>query len=333
MNFNFGEVLTRAWQIIWKHKVLWIFGILASCGRGGGGNGGGGGGNGGNGSGFSQTDLPPQVMQWINAIEENLTTVIAIGIAVICIIWILAIFLSTIGRIGLIRGTAQADGGAEGIVFGQLFSESMPYFWRMFALNLIVTIPFLIVFGALLAGVIVFAVSASGGSDAGVLGIAAMVPIFIGCMCLLVPIMFVVGMIIRQAQNAIALEDLAVMLSLSRGWEVFRANLGSIIVMAIILAIIGFVAGLVIAIPVFLVVFPTIFAFALGQGQSYTPLIFLGVCMCIYIPAAMILQGILVAYTEAAWTLTYMRLTRKPDIRPETQSDDSDKTMIAGANA
>ena len=43
MNFNFGEVLTRAWQIIWKHKVLWIFGILASCGRGsGGGNGGGG---------------------------------------------------------------------------------------------------------------------------------------------------------------------------------------------------------------------------------------------------------------------------------------------------
>ena len=35
MNFNFGEVLTRAWQIIWKHKVLWIFGFLAGCGQGG----------------------------------------------------------------------------------------------------------------------------------------------------------------------------------------------------------------------------------------------------------------------------------------------------------
>ena len=42
MSFNFGEVLTRAWQIIWKHRVLWIFGILASCGRGGGGGNGGG---------------------------------------------------------------------------------------------------------------------------------------------------------------------------------------------------------------------------------------------------------------------------------------------------
>ena len=41
-NFNFGEVLTRAWQNIWKHKVLWIFGILASCARGSGGSSGGG---------------------------------------------------------------------------------------------------------------------------------------------------------------------------------------------------------------------------------------------------------------------------------------------------
>jgi uncharacterized membrane protein YgcG len=52
MNFNFGEVLTRAWQIIWKHKVLWIFGILAGCGQGGGSGGGGGGG----GNGFSNGD-------------------------------------------------------------------------------------------------------------------------------------------------------------------------------------------------------------------------------------------------------------------------------------
>jgi hypothetical protein len=28
MNFDFGEVLSRAWQITWKHKVLWIIGIL-----------------------------------------------------------------------------------------------------------------------------------------------------------------------------------------------------------------------------------------------------------------------------------------------------------------
>ena len=28
MNFDVGEVLSRAWQITWKHRVLWIIGIL-----------------------------------------------------------------------------------------------------------------------------------------------------------------------------------------------------------------------------------------------------------------------------------------------------------------
>ena len=39
---NYSEILSRAWQIIWKHKVLWIFGILAGCANSGGGGGGGG---------------------------------------------------------------------------------------------------------------------------------------------------------------------------------------------------------------------------------------------------------------------------------------------------
>lgn len=322
MNFNFGEILTRAWQIIWKHKVLWIFGILAGCGQGGSGGGNGGGGN----TGFNSQgpNLPPQATQWFNTIEQNLTTIIAVGIAIMCVIWILVIFLSTIGRIGLIRGTFQADGGVESLVFGQLFSESMPYFWRMFWLSLIIALPVLILVGALFAGIIVFAVSASGGNDASWLGIATMIPLFIGCICLLVPVMFVVGMIIRQSQNAIVLEDMDVMPALSRGWEVFRANLGPIIVMAIILAVIGFVAGLIIAIPIFLVVFPTVFAFAMGQGETYSPLIFMGVCLCIYIPVALVLQGILTSYTESAWTLTYMRLT---------QSKQDENATIIEANA
>jgi len=126
----------------------------------------------------------------------------------------------------------------------------------------------------------------------------------------------VAGMIFRQAENAVVLEEMNVLPAISRGWEVFRANLGPIIVMAIILAIIGFVTGLIIAIPVIVVVFPAVFTFAMGQGQSYSPLIFMGVCLCIYIPVAMVLQGIIIAYIESAWTLTYMRITRPQDNTP-----------------
>lgn len=315
MNFNFGEVLTRAWQIIWKHKVLWIFGILASCGRGGSSNFNSNS-SGGDGGGFGQPDLPPQALQWIRTIQENLTTFIAVGIAVICLIWIVTIFLSTIGKIGLIRGTSQIDCGAESLIFGQLFSESMPYFWRMFGLSLLVGIPFLIVFVALIGGVAAFAISMDGGSEAGAFGLLAMLPIFIGCLCLLIPIGFVVGMIIRQAERAIVLEETGVLPALSRGWEVFRKNLGPIILMAIILAIIGVVVGFVVAIPVFIIVFPAIFAFILGEAQNWTPLIIAGVCLVLYIPVLLLLNGIVIAYIESVWTLTYMRLTKPQDNAP-----------------
>lgn len=343
MNFNFGEVLTRAWQIIWKHKVLWIFGILASCGRGGGGNGGGNSGGGGGEGGFGNgpTDLPPQVEQFLEWVVENATTFIVIAITLFCVLWIIAIFLGTIGRIGLIRGTSQAEGGEENLIFGQLFSESTPYFWRLFGLSLIVSIPFLILVAFIVAGVLVFALSMSQGSDAGTIGFLGMLPILIGCFCLLIPIGWVIGMIVHQAERAIVLEDSAVLPSLSRGWDVFRNNLGPIIVMAIILAVITLVAGFIIAIPILIAVVPAVIAFAAGEGQNWNPLLFALICLCLYAPVSWLLNGIAIAYSEAAWTLTYMRLTRRPDnndlVVPPSETlpppDESDNTMISASNA
>src|SRR5690349_2696941 len=115
MNFNFGEVLARAWQIIWKHKVLWIFGIFAGCSRGTssfrGNSGGGGGGSGGIGQ------LPPEVMRILQVIQQNLITFIIVGCIVVLLVWAITIFLGTIGRVGLIRGTLQAESGSERLIF------------------------------------------------------------------------------------------------------------------------------------------------------------------------------------------------------------------------
>jgi len=226
------------------------------------------------------------------------------------------IFLSTIGKVGLIRGTSQADDGVERLIFGQLFGESTPYFWRVFGLSLIVAIPVLVVLAALIAGVVAFAISASGGNDAANVGLLGMIPLLIGCFCLLIPVMFVVGMIIRQAERAIVLEGMPLLPALSRGWEVFRKNLGPIILMAIILAVIGFIVGFVIAIPVIIIVLPAVIAFAASEAQNWTPLIFMGIGLCIYIPISLVVNGIMTAYIESAWTLTYMRLTKPQDNAP-----------------
>jgi len=341
MNFNFGEVLTRAWQIVWKFKVLWIFGILAGCARGSGGGNGGGGGN--NGFDFSSPNVPPGMERFFQNMADHAVQYILIAITLLCLIWIVAIFLGTIGRIGLIRGAAQADGGAEKLIFGQLFSESMPYFWRMFGLSLIIALPILILVAILLVGLFAFlvpvAVSSGGSSETPPLGFLAILPIFAGCMCLLVPFLVVAGLIIRQSENAIVLEDLGVFPALSRGWEVFRKNLGPIFLMAIILWVIGIVAGLLIALPVIAVAVPTALTFALGGARQWAPMILLGVCLCIYIPVSMALNGVLTSYIQSAWTLTYRRLTGSnpetsaPVIEPPAPPQDDDRTVLARPNA
>lgn len=318
MNFNFGETLTRAWQIIWKHKILWVFGILASCGRSGGSfNSNFNSGSGGNGGGQTP-NLPPQMLRWFQTIEQNLTTIVVVVLAVVCILWFVTIFLSAIGKIGLIRGTAQVEGGAESLVFGELFSGSMPYFWRMFGLSLILGLPVFIVV-MVIAVVVVGGIAASGGNEIAIVGIVGMMPMLIGCLCLLVPVMFVLGMIFRQAENAVVLENMGLLPAIARGWEVFKANLGPIILMAIILGVIGVVAGFLISIPFFLLIFPAMFAFfavsALGGGGSGS-LILISVCACIFLPIALALQGVVISYTESAWTLTYMRLTKPQDAAP-----------------
>jgi hypothetical protein len=299
MNFNFSEVLTRAWQIIWKHKVLWIFGILAGCGQGGGGGGGGGGGSGfSNGNQQQFGELERMMERFSDWISRNLW-VVAVLVLVMIILIVLAVFLGTIGRIGLIRGTYQAEQGAESLVFGELFSGSMPYFWRVFGLSFLVGLAFLL----LMLPLVAFGVLTAG------IGFACLLPLF----CLLIPVGLVVNIIIEQSNAAIVLENLSIADGFKRGWNIVKTNVGPVLIMAIILAVIGFVVGLVIALPVIIAVFPLVFGLAGGETNM---LWVAGICCAIYFPILLVLSGIMTSFIQSAWTLTYLRLTRPKEEAP-----------------
>lgn len=308
MTFNFGEVLTRAWQITWKYKVLWIFGILAGCTRGGGG-GGGGNSNVNYSMGPSDTNIPPELQQLANRMEEfahwaaaNWWIFIVIGLVVLLLI-LISIFLGTIGRIGLIKGSYEAELGAASLAFGELFSTSIPYFWRVFGLSFLIFLAFL---------VILLPLFAMGILTAGI-GFLCLLPLI----CILIPVGWAVNIIVEQADRAIVLEDLGLFDGLKRGWEVSKSNVGPLVIMALILFGITLVLGIVIALPIIIIVFPTVFALVMGQGNSLTPVYVALACICLYVPIAWLLNGILSTYIHSAWTLTYMRLTQKP-ATPET---------------
>ncbi len=298
MNFNFGEVLTRAWQIVWKHKVLWIFGILAGCGRGGGGGSGGG-----QVRGSGDQPFPPleqffqQIGQWI----ENNPWIVAVLILLVIVLVIVGIFLGTIGRISLIRGTYQADGGTERLNFGELFSESMPYFWRVFGLSLLIFLIALFVFIPLALGGALFSAVTAG------IGAICLLPLI----CLLIPLLWAFSVVIEQANVAIVLENLSIGDGFRKGWEVVRANVGPILLLTLIIFIGSGVLGFLIAIPLIAAVAPLIF----GAANNTTgPIWITVICCALYFPILLVLSGILNAYVQSVWTLTYMRLTAKPPL-------------------
>jgi hypothetical protein len=304
---DFGEVLGTAWKIIWKHKILWIFGIFAGCSRGGGG-GNGGGGSGGNvpapGGGVSPYQNGfTQFTDWLQAHPW----VIVLFVIILLLIFVLAILIGTMGHIGLIRGTQKADNGAERLGFMELWDGSRPYFWRVFLLSLLVGL-------AVFVGALVLAAVAVGFTAITLgVGFLCLIPLI----CLLVPALILLGIVVQQAETAIVIENLGLQDGLRRGWEVFRQNLGPMLLMWLILLVIAIIVGVVIALPVLIVVIPAAIAFGFANAgfteavnAPTLALTIAAVCFCVYLPVLLVLNGILTAYLQSAWTLTYLRLTR-----------------------
>lgn len=298
---DIGNVLSRAWQIIWKHKVLWIFGILAGCANSGGST-----------SNFRMNgdngEVPPQMQPFVDQFQnmpEGMIIALVIGaILVGLILMVLAIFLGTIGKIGLVRGTQQAEAGATSLNFGELFNGSMPFFWRVFGLNLLVGLTIFLVVTILAVMAVIGAVLTIG------VGLLCILPF----LCLLIPVGWAISLVVEQANIAIVIENLQIMDGLRRGWEVVKANAGMMVVMSLILWLaINGIAGLILGLPIVLIVVPAVIGLASNTNNGMgAGLLTAAVCFVLYLPVLIVAGGILTGYIETAWTLTYMRLTGRP---------------------
>ena len=298
---DYGYVLKRTWEIIWKFKVLWIFGILASCGQA-------------SSSSWSNSsyrfssqdsNLFPQIDR-LFAQPEPAIIVLMIGLGIFFILALIVIFvlLGTIGRVGLIRGAMKAEQGAQRLTFGELWRDGLKYFWRVFGLNLLVGI---IIFIAVLAIFIPGAILT--GLTFGLFLICC-----IPLMCLFVPAMWAVAVVIEQANIALVVENLGIMDAVQRGWQVVRKNIGNMVVMSLILFLgIGLIGSLVIGLPFIIISAPAFIGAFSGTTEALrNGLLISGLLFLVYLPVLLLLSGILRSYTSSAWTLTYLRLTAQP---------------------
>jgi len=306
---NYGEILEKAWKIIWKHKVLWIFGFFAGCLAKGGGSGGGGssslnsgnfGGSpdmngwfdGGNGFSYQIEQLVESGAIW--------AIVAALVLALICfsfIIFIVSLILGTFGKIGLIKGTWLADGGQEKLKFGDLWRESTPHFWRVL---LLLVLRWLL---GLVLTLVLF------------LPVLLVIIFTLGCgLCLLIPFLIVLSWFItvlfEQSAVAVVGEGLGVMDGIKKGWQVLTSNLMPIVLIAIILFIGSGIIGLLIGLPLIVVFLPAVGGALIGENVAFGVGIALSILMLlVYLPIAIVLSSGLHAYLGTTWTLVFRRLT------------------------
>jgi hypothetical protein len=323
---DFGEVVSKAWKITWKFKVLWVFGMLASCGTR-------------NGASFnfnntyrtgnnfsgSEPNLPLPLLNWLNQFARSFNNpqfiweFVAAIIAVVCVIVIVELVVGALGRVGLIKGIWEADGGEEKLNFGGLWSRSMPFFWRVFWLSILVGLPFFIIALIIAAGFILALIPVIDNNSAGAgLAFLTLLPVICVLACVIFILAILVGFIVRMAENAIVVEDLPILGGVQRGWDVLVKNPGPILIIWLITVVIGFVAGIVIALPLLIVLVPLVFAFITNANSanfSFAPWLIAFVCIiCAYIPISWLARGILTTYIQSVWTLTYLRLTRPKSI-------------------
>ncbi len=307
---DFGEILSRAWKIIWNHKILWLFGFLAALGGGGGNGSDGSGGsgiqynfpnNGGPDFNFRQFDNAPQ---WFQRFFETIPVWLPILLVLFALVlFVVVVILSTYGRIGLTRGAWLADEGEASLGLGQLWGYGTRFFWRVLLLSLI-----LIVLSIIVALIVIIPTIGISVLTLGI-GLICLLPL----LCVVALAFALVSVVFDLATISIVNEDQGVMDGLRRGWEVFRAHLGEMIGMALILWVIGLVIGFIIALPMVLIVAPLIVG-AISQTRAVFgggALLSLGLFL-LYLPILMVIQGILRSYIGTTWTLTFRRLTGRP---------------------
>ena len=308
---DFGKVLTRSWEIIWKYKALWIFGILASCGS-----------NFNFGGNFNYSidsgdtrNLPPEFARFFANWERGfnqffdergwgfIVLLICLAILIGLLFWVIGVF----GQVGLIKGVVNAESGKKAIGFRSLASESWALLGKALGLSILL---FIIPFGVvLLLGL------AGAALTVATVGIAlfCLIPLA----CLLIPIFLLYVIYMEVAIIALVKEGLSVGEALARGWEVFRSYLGSLIGMGLILLVGGILVGIILAIPIAAIAAPALFGFlaqdsnAFGSGLTVSIILFL-----VALPFLILINGIVQSYIQSAWTLTYVQLTAaKPKVR------------------
>jgi hypothetical protein len=316
---QYGELITRAFTIVWRHKYLWLLAILGGAdvttssgfganfnSLGGAFNGGGSGSPSGTGGTAGTAGLRDVLSMTGQFIQDHAAQIALAGLGalVVVIAWTV---LSCVTTGALVRSAAEHD-AERPFGLGLAWRTGVGTFWTILGLRLLGLLWGAIVLGAV-AGVVVLGImSYLGGQGGAAVGtVVTLGALLVGVLALAsIPI----GIAFILGTRAAVLEQRGPLSALGRGFGLLRARLGRALLVWLIQVGLSLAAGFGLAfalIPVLLLVAAVLVGAGVagGVGAVIAVAIPLGLLLLVL---ALVLGGIVGAYLSTYWTLAFRRM-------------------------
>ncbi len=296
---DYGRVLSRAWEITWRYRILWLFGFIMALASGGGSGGG---------SNSVRIVLGDGRGPAIGPIAAWLILLLVVVLLVVALV---VFVLGIIAHGALIDGARQVE--ESGVVSGSAaWSAGVRRFWPLLGIDLLTLVAVIVLLLPMLVAIILgIAAVATGGREAGIGGGL----LICGGVCYLIPFVvaaILIGFVVVYARRACVLEDLNTVDAIKRGWEVFKRNVGHTLLVGVILMVINLIIGAVFVGGIFSLAAPGLALWQTTRNPALTAVPLCGLGLILFL-VALFVTTLLETYRSVVWTLAYRALRARPE--------------------
>jgi len=359
------KILQRAWRTLWNYRALWVFGLILALAAGGSYNGGGNNGVQWREDSQSYQTPPPESMQEFfrdfnremnKLFTQGIPEIDASGEELTAFLWMIGIFVVFMLLVGIvvaiaryvsetavIRMVDEYEGSGNKMTVRQGFRVGWSQTaWRLFLINLIVSLPAIaLVLVLLIAGVSVYFAVVNGNANFATFSVVSMIVLVFITIFVVVILTILLHLLRNFFWRICVLENASVRESLQRGFAMVLENwknvglmwlvmiglgivwaIASIILIIVTIPVVivtAVIAALVVAAPYLLLVG----AFSLflngvlpwiAGGLFVIPLFF-----TIAFSPWLLLGSWQTVFTSTVWTLTYREIKALRAIAPQTE--------------
>ncbi|MBN8581514.1 MAG: hypothetical protein J0L96_12660 [Anaerolineae bacterium] len=283
MNFDYGNVLTRAFQITWRHKSFWLLlmipVLLSSL--------------------IFAVFVAPVFI--LDGNEDWMTLITMLWVGLVIIGLTINFLLSTLGMTSVVHGILRAERGEDSIAPIDLVRDSVPFFGRALGATLIIQCSVGAVFTMFFLCVTALSLVTMG------LASFCLQPIFI----VLTPFSFLMLAVIYGSLVAVIDEGLGAWEAVKRAIEVTREHVWKFIILSLIAYCGTSILTSIFMIPVMLPVMagPVLLSSGIKISSSSFTLVAIPF-VCIFLGGMSLISGVSGTFMAATLGISFSRLSR-----------------------